>query len=41
MDREVGWMEHEEVGQMDREEVRLEMEDFVNPGAGRIAETNG
>ena len=41
MDREVGWMEREGVERMDREEVRLEMEAFASPGAGRAAESNG
>jgi hypothetical protein len=33
MVREVRWMV--------REEQKLEMEVFVSPGAGRVAETNG
>jgi hypothetical protein len=48
MDREVELMVREgvgqmghEVGQMAREQLKLVMEVFVSPGAGRVAETNG
>lgn len=37
----VGRMDREGVERMDREEVKLVMEAFVSPGAGRVAEMNG